>query len=111
MVKRRAGERRHFVQLQAITGRTPSGDGYVNTWTPYARIWASVTPAAASQVERGVAGTAQVPTTHLVDLDYRTDIRTSHRVWFDGRALFITGIQNVDERKVTTVLSCEERNP
>ena len=52
---------------------------------------------------------AQVPVTHLVEIDYRDDVRAAHRVVPNGRYLYIRGLQNVDERNVTWQLSCEER--
>lgn len=107
---RRAGQRRHSVELQAITGRTAAGDGYVDAWETYATVWASVEPATASAVERLTAQTQQVPITHIVELDYRDDVLAKHRVLFrETRALYIRGIQNVEERDKTVVLSCEER--
>jgi SPP1 family predicted phage head-tail adaptor len=110
MLRRRAGQRRHWVELQSITGRTASGDGYLDTWTTYARSWASVEPATASAVERLTANTQQVPVTHVVTLDYRSDLLAKHRVRVGGtRALYIRGIQNDEERNRTFTLSCEER--
>jgi SPP1 family predicted phage head-tail adaptor len=106
---RKAGDQRHRVALQAITGRTASGDGYVDTWTTYATVWASVVPATAAAVERLVGETQQVPITHLVDLDYREDLSAKHRILMDSRKLYIRGIQNQDERNWKYTLSCEER--
>jgi head-tail adaptor len=109
-MRRRGGTRRHLVSLQAITGRVASGDGYLNTWTSYGTAYASVQPATASAVERLTAGTLETPITHIVEMDYRAAIRPQHRVWLqESRALYIRGMQNVDERDMTTVLLCEER--
>lgn len=110
LTPRRSGERRHRVALQSITGRSASGDGYTDTWATYATVWAEVRPAPASSSDRAVAQTQQTPITHLVALDYRSDIKARHRVLLkDTRALYIRGLQNEDERNVTLVLSCEER--
>lgn len=109
LTPRRAGERRHLVSLQAITGRTASGDGYTTTWETYANVRAAVVPATASATERATAQTQQVPITHVVTIDYRSDLRAAHRVLFDDRPLYIRGLQNEDERNRTHVLSCEER--
>lgn len=110
MIRRRAGTYRHQVELQRIASRTASGDGYLNTWETYATVPASVQPATAEAVERVSAGTTVAAVTHLVEMDYRAAVRPQHRVWFkSARALYITGIQNVDERDITHVLICEER--
>ena len=110
MLQRRAGDRRHRVELQSMTARAASGDGYTETWATYAHAWASVEPATASAVERLTGQTQQVPITHLVTLDYRSTLLAKHRVRLSGtRLLYIRGIQNDEERNVTHVLSCEER--
>lgn len=109
LTPRRAGSRHHEVELQSVA-RADSGDGYLETWTTYATVWAGVRPASASASERFVAQTHQTPITHLVELDYRDDIKGQHRVLLkDTRALYIRGLQNEDERDVTLILSCEER--
>lgn len=107
--QRRAGERRHYVALQSITGRVASGDGYLDTWATYDSVWASVVPATASAVERLTGQTLETPITHLVELDYRDDLLSQHRVLFGTRPLYIRGMQNQDERNRTWCLSCEER--
>jgi head-tail adaptor len=107
---RRAGERRHYVELQSITGRTASGDGYVNVWTTYDWVWASVEAAPAGAVDRPSGGTQETPVTHRVELDFRTDLAPEHRVRKDGaQLLFIRGMENEQGRDKTYVLSCEER--
>lgn len=106
---RRAGERRHQVTLQRVTGRVAAGEGHQDTWSTYGAVWAAVLPVEASAAERQSANTLQVPVTHLVEIDYRNDVRAAHRVVLNGRYLYIRGLQNVDERNVTWQLSCEER--
>jgi SPP1 family predicted phage head-tail adaptor len=118
MIPRRAGQRRHQVALQSMTGRVSDGDGYLETWATYATVWASVRPATPTLVERVVGQTQQVPLTHIVEVDYRSDLLASHRLLFGGtrlesdedtRKLYIRGLQNEDERNKTISLACEER--
>lgn len=109
MKPRRAGERRHSVELQHIIGREASGDGYIDTWRTFDTVWASITPASASSVERRSAETQQVPVTHVVEIDWHPRLRAKDRLLFGTRPLYIRGWQNEDERDVTLVLSCEER--
>jgi len=107
---RQSGTRRHLVELQSITGRVPAGDGYTDTWATYATAWASVLPADAAAVARVSANTIESPITHVVETDYRAAIKPQHRVWLkSARALYITGIANLEERDITHVLLCEER--
>ena len=110
MMPRRAGSRRHYLELQSRTARVADGDGYLDTWTTYGRVWGAVVPASASSNERATAQTQQAPITHLVTVDYRDDLRASHRLRLDGsRLLYIQGVQDDEERRYTLVLSCEER--
>ena len=106
---RRAGERRHQVTLQRVSGRVAAGEGHQDTWSTYGTVWAAVLPVEVSAVERQSANTLQAPVTHLVEIDYRDDVRAAHWVVLNGRYLYIRGLQNVDERNVTWQLSCEER--
>ncbi len=110
MIVRRAGERRHYVELQAAPAPSQATTGYVADYTTYAGVWARVTPAPAAPNERPVAETTQAPVSHLVELDYRPEVRITDRVRLDdARTLYVVGLQNVDERNKTLVLACEER--
>lgn len=106
---RRAGQRPHFVEIQdKVDTQTPTG--FTSAWVTVAEAWAAIEPAAATSAERLVASTTQAPATHLVTLDYDARIKAKQSVLFGTRRLHIVGPpQNVDERDVTLVLSCEER--
>lgn len=104
----RAGLLRHQVELQAPTN-TAGPDGNTQTWTTYATVPAAIDPATAALVERLIAGTTTVPATHLVSLRYRDDVRSTHRVLFGSRPLYIGGIHNARELNRQLVLACEER--
>lgn len=105
---RRAGNRRHQVALQHKTVAT-STTGFTEPYATYATVYAEVLPAGAAPVERSIAATRQTPITHLVELDYRSDLVATDRVLLGSRALYVQGVQNVEERNKTHVLSCEER--
>jgi SPP1 family predicted phage head-tail adaptor len=109
MERRRAGLYRTMVHLEAITARVSVSDGYENTWTPYALVWAKVMPIVGS--DRTVADTQQVPVTHVVRLDYRADLKAEHRLRLaaDNRKLYIRSLTDDEERHWTWVLNCEER--
>lgn len=80
MELRRAGERRHLVTLEHLTGRLPVGDGYEEIWEPYGQAWASVQPVVGGQIERAVANTQQAPVTHVIRLDYQDDLKAEDRL-------------------------------
>lgn len=111
MKMRRAGERRHWVELQSVPARTQTSTGFAGSWTTYASGWAAVMPAPAGQTERAVASTTDGTITHLVELDYVEGVRISHRVRMDnGTLLYVVGVpQNVDMRERALVIPCEER--
>lgn len=110
MRMRAAGQRRHLVQLQRRT-TTATATGFGGEWETYARPYAEVRPAVAGQSERTIANTTDATITHLVETDFRTDVRIDHRVLMaEGNALYVVGVpQNVEMRNKTMVIACEER--
>lgn len=109
MAPRRAGTRRHLIELQRPE-RVTLTTGFRDDWTTYARVWAAVTPVAPNPVERRLTTSLQVPVSHLVEIDAHVDVHATHRVLLGGtRQLFIQGWSNHDEQGKTTVLACEER--
>lgn len=109
MATRRAGTRRHLIELQRPE-RVVLTTGFRDDWVTYALVWASVTPVAPTPVDLRLTTSLQVPVSHLVEIDARADVHATHRVRLDEmRLLFVQGWQNVDERDKTMVLACEER--
>lgn len=108
---RRAGQRRHWIELQKVPTRTPTSTGFSGDWTTYARGWAAVEPAPAGQTERQIANTTDGAITHLVETDYLDNVRISHRVRMeDGTLLYVVGVpQNVEMRGRALVIPCEQR--
>lgn len=107
MEQRRSGDRRHLVRLERRTGRVPVGDGYVDTFTPYRDVWASIQPIAGT--DRLIASTQQTPVTHIVRFDYVDELRNEDRIVHDGRTLYVRSWADDDERKWTAIAHCEER--
>lgn len=107
---RRAGQYRHFVAFQS---RPPvaTSTGFGGDWATYGQAYAAVRPATAGQSERPVASTTDATITHLVETDYRTDVRIDHRIRMaSGTLLYVVGQpQNVDMIGKTLVIPCEER--
>jgi SPP1 family predicted phage head-tail adaptor len=106
----RAGLLRHPVIVQTPT-RTPTADGYTDSWGTVASVWASVQPATPERLERFVGATVRTPITHLVTMRYRGDLSAKHRLLFGSRQLYVQGWQNVDERNIELVIACEEKAP
>jgi SPP1 family predicted phage head-tail adaptor len=80
--------------------------------------WVDLPPPADARVAAAAAGTTEHlaagavvtdSTTHVVTLPYRAGVSTATRVIVDGRALYVTGVRDPDERHIELVLACEER--
>lgn len=82
----------------------------------YSHSWIDLPPAADARVapaaggESLAAGAAVTSSaSHVVTLPYRAGISTSSRIVVDGRALYVTGIRDPENRHVELELACEER--
>jgi SPP1 family predicted phage head-tail adaptor len=104
----RAGKLRHRVALQAST-RTITTDGYTDAWATYANEFVSIEPATPRSTATFVQATITTPITHVVRLRYRSDLLAKHRILHNARALYIAGMQNVEERNKEWILACEEK--
>jgi head-tail adaptor len=93
--------------------RTPDGNGgEVDTYTKLHatdKVWASVEPASAADVERRSQVQVQGQITHFVTIRYLAGVTVRAIVEFGTRVFHVKGVQNWQERKVFLVLSCEER--
>jgi head-tail adaptor len=107
------GALRHLVTLENPGVDVPDGDGgytQVDADLIPDQVWASIVPATARDMERVVANVAvQTTATHLVRVRYHPGITTQTKVLYGTRVLYVTGIQNVDERNIELVLVCTER--
>jgi SPP1 family predicted phage head-tail adaptor len=106
----RIGALRHRVTLEAPT-TVPDGRGtYTQTWEPLvpAQVWAAVEPATPRAVERLIAGVVAANITHVVTIRFHAGVTTKTRITFNGRYLFVRGLQNVEELSQRVRLACEE---
>lgn len=105
----RAGQFAHRVSLESVT-RAVTASGYADTWTAYAtNVPAQIIPATPGATAHFAMATIQTPVTHYVSIRHRSDLSVQHRVKVGTRALYIVGVQNVDEANRQWVLACEER--
>lgn len=117
----RAGELRHEVLLHNPTSGATTFEGTPETWeelTP-SRVWASIRPATARELERVVANAVQSNATHLITIRYHPEVTTKTRITkgernsddtlTDGSIEFhVTGVQNPDLRNEMLILVCEQ---
>jgi head-tail adaptor len=111
------GDLRHALALENPGLPVPDGEGgFTEGWTPLdpPTMWASIEPAAATDLQR-VVGDAQVIATasHLIELDYHPDITIKTRLTWTrpprpDRWFQVQGVVNVEERDVRLILACVE---
>jgi SPP1 family predicted phage head-tail adaptor len=106
------GRRPIRVWLQTEGPPVPDGAG------GFSLSWIDLPPPADAQIAAASAGpTEQLAagaivtgsTTHVVTLPYRAGVSTATRLLVDGRALYVTGVRDPEERHIELVLACEER--
>src|SRR5687768_11510280 len=104
------GQKRHLVTLEGPGPLVPDGDaGWTHSWvTLGSPMRAEIKPATARDLERISAGTVLSIATHIITMDYRSDVTLQTRVLFDGRTFSVVGKFNPDERKIDLVLTCVE---
>lgn len=99
----RAGELRHQVYVYVMPKDIESGstDGELLELSP-SPVFASVQPyePGNSVEERSIS--------HRVTMRYHSEITLDSVLTFNGRKLYVKGLQNVDERNIELRLLCEE---
>jgi SPP1 family predicted phage head-tail adaptor len=106
-----AGARRHRVILQGgVSLNDPDTGGYTETWANLnpARVWASITPATARDLERIASATTIATASHLVVIPYHPQVTTHSRILFGTRVFNVTGVANPEERNIELILACVE---
>jgi head-tail adaptor len=106
-----AGQRRHPITLQNPGTPVPDGEGgYTLTYvdlTP-AKVWSSISPATAADLERLGGGTVLAQATHVLRFPYHRGVTTETRVVFGTRNFSVIGVSNPGERNVETVVLAME---
>lgn len=109
------GDRQHRITLENPSGQPvpePSGEGgftqgYADL-SPSA-VYARITPATVSDLERLAAGTVIASASHVVSMPYHPDVNTTTRIHFRGRTFYVQGVINVDEMNVETIALVNEQ--
>jgi len=105
------GAYRHVVTPQNPGAAVPDGDGgFTQAWTNLDPVeWhVSIEPATARDLERVAAGTVTSTASHIVTGRYHAGVTTKTHLLFGTRILTVTGVQNPEERNITTIAICEE---
>lgn len=101
-----AGALRERVTLQAPV-RTPDGAGGADvTWSDVATVWASVM--ALSGRERPAGERMEARRIVQVLIRYRSDVTATKRLLWQGRVLDIRTMCDIDGKRHTLMIDCEE---
>ena len=100
------GRKRNLVSIQQVTETKNSYGERVETWSVYAKAWASVTPVTGKEYYQAQA--AQAEATHKVVINYLSGVVPKMRILFGSRILLIESVLNDGERNRELVLMCVE---
>lgn len=100
-----AGALRHFVELQKPTASQDDFGEELQSWSGYAKVWASIEPLKGRELFAAQQISAE--TTIRVRLRYVADVASGHRVVYGTRILEINSIANPDERNKDLELMCK----
>lgn len=102
-----AGKLRHRIVIEQPTKTRDPYGAEVETWTPFATVWAAVEPLRGREFFAAQQVNAEV--THRVTLRYIPGVIRAMRVTFKGRILdMVSPPINVDERNQELQLMCVE---
>ena len=96
----RAGFLNKWVTLSRCPQTSPDMTGFFEDLSPPG-TWAAIQPG-----PPGAADTRSVQ--HLVTIRYHAQVNFDTRILWQGRSLFVRGVQNVNEDNVEMRLLCEE---
>lgn len=94
------------VTLQAATESRDLVGGLVETWAAYATVWAAVRNASGRELwyRQQMAATS----VWSIDIRYRGDVTTKHRVVYDDRTFEIRAVVDPDVSRRYLTLACDE---
>ena len=102
----RAGELDRRITLQRATTAPNGFNEPVESWTDLATVWAQQRPDRGAErfAAQEIVGRA-VMTFHI---RYRTDVRTTDRILYQGRIWNILDVREVGRRVVTAIVAVTE---
>ena len=106
----RAGKLRHKVELQSYTEARDDFGAAIETYSTYAKVWASINPTAGVLAGKEFISGQQVSEEagYEITIRYNSSVDVKHRVKFGLRLFDINVIKNVDEKNEYLILICSE---
>lgn len=97
---------RHRIVLQEHISSRDSFGAELKTWSDKSKVWASIEPLSGKEYFAVQQVNAEVNT--KITIRYRTGIKPTMRVLFEGRVFEILSILNTEEKNIQLVLMCKE---
>jgi len=105
-----AGRLRHRVTIQRLTGERGAAGGVNDVWQDIGTRWASVKPLSGREWVAAAAANTEISHDVMLRCDSITrSITPRDRLSFEGRALDIQAVMEVDERGRELRVLCKER--
>lgn len=105
-----AGKLRHKVELQSYATSRDDFGAELETWSTYAKIWASINPSIGVLAGKEFILGQQVSeeSRYEITIRYNSSVDVKHRVKFGLRLFDINVIKNIDEKNEYMILMCSE---
>lgn len=100
------GKLRHRITLQEYTSSRDSFGAEVETWSDTATVWASIEPLSGREYFAAQQVNAEIST--KITLRYRSSVKPTMRVLYEGRVYEILSVINAGERNRELILICKE---
>lgn len=107
-LRKRAGQRRHRIELQEGVTVTDGMGGRSQTWTEFGTDWAAVDNQPFIVSETQAAVLYQVTLKYRADVVTRWDAGTQMRVVGGGKTLKVLAVVNPEQRNIELILHCGE---
>ena len=106
-----SGRRDKRVHLEQPGADVPDGEGgYIEGYAPLdpADVFANISPASASDLERAAVGTTIAQATHVITMLYHPGVSIETRITYNGRKFEVTGVRNPDEANRELIIVAQE---
>jgi SPP1 family predicted phage head-tail adaptor len=105
----RIADLRQRVTIEAPSDAPDGAGGMTRTYSPLARVWASITPRDGEG--RFVQQRQEQAVTHVARIRWRGDVTSQMRFVVASRRLLIHAVYDADERRRFLICQCEEIAP
>ena len=102
-----ASELVHRITIQTKVETADGEGGFSDVWVDSSTVWAAVLPIRATQ--RAQYASVSVEATHIVKVRGDVSVSETQRIKFNNRYLDILTVENIQEKGVLKVVTCNEK--